>query len=332
MEQRVSTTTVGMKSEPRTVRPFIGIDAADEAMEKIRFVVNGEEHQALEGSPGNLVLTDSDLAAATITLHLPDSEEVRGAVDKTGVPVGDCAFFVLARGRTHRASAALYAEYLAKAQVPTELTVDRDRFPLILRDRSGFNLTVAVVLMHNNTPEPLRPSMPGTWLARRDFRITPERDESSFSPEPLTDALRAEYSIPSGSTSFIKIEDNLETAEPISEAVRVFVDEKVLNTLHAAPNEPLAKYIQTDLAVTTMVTVAHAAYQRIAKPGGAVTEAELDAYAGIKLFFTNVAGSLGKSIDEVLAMCTQPDILRAHLADAFGSLKATNAALKGVDA
>ena len=112
----------------------------------------------------------------------------------------------------------------------------------------------------------------------------------------------------------------------------MFVDERVLNTLHAAPNEPLAKYIQTDLAVTTMVTVAQAALQRIAKPGGSVTAAELDAYAGIKMFFTNVAGSLGKSIDQVLTLCAQPDMLRAQLADAFGSLKATNAALKGVDA
>lgn len=332
MEQRVSTPTGHMKSEPRTVRPFVGIGAADEAMEKVRFVVNGDEHEAVEGGPGNLVLADGDLASATITLCLPDVEEVRAAVEKTGVPVGDCAFFVLARGRTHRASAALFAGYLHKATIPTELDVDRDKFPLILRDRSGFNLIVAVVLMHNNTPEPLRPTMPGTWLCRRDFRITPERDESSFSPEPLTDALRTEYGIPGGTTSFIKIEDNLETAEPISEAVRVFVDEKVLNTLHASPNEPLAKYIQTDLAVTTMVTVGQTAYQRIAKPGVTVTEAELDAYPGVKLFFANVATALGRSIEEALAMCTQPDVLRTHLADAFGSLKATNTALKGVDA
>lgn len=321
-----------MKSEPRTVRPFIGIDAADEAMEKVRFVVNGDEHEALEGGPGNLVLAEGDLAKATITLRLPGIDKVRAAVNETGVPLSDCAFFVLARGRTHRASAALYAGYLQKATIPTELDVDRDQFPLILRDRSGFNLIVAVVLMHNNTPEPLRPSMPGTWLCRRDFRITPERDESSFSPEPLTDALRAEYGIPRGAMSFVKIEDNLETAEPISDAVRVFVDEKVLNTLHASPNEPLAKYIQTDLAVTTMVTVGQTAYQRIAQPGVAVTEAELDAYAGVKLFFANIAATLGKSVDEVLTMCTQPDLLRAHLADAFGSLKATNAALKGADA
>lgn len=332
MEQRVSASTVHMKTEPRTVRPFIGIEAADEAMEKVRFVVDREEHEALEGRPGNLVLADGDLASATISLHLPEIDAVREAVDKTGVPVSDCAFFVLARGRTHRASAALYAGYLHKATIPTELDVDRDTFPLILRDRSGFNMTVAVVLMHNNTPKPLRPSMPGTWLCRRDFRITPERDESSFSPEPLTDALRTEYGIPGGTTSFVKIEDNLETAEPISDAVRVFLDERVLNTLHASPNEPLAKYIQTDLAVTTMVTVAQSAYQRIAKPGGAVTEAELDAYPGVRLFFANLAAALGKSIDEVLTICTQPDLLRAHLAHAFGSLKATNAALKGADA
>ena len=163
----MSTATIGMKSEPRTVRPFIGIETADEAMEKVRFVIDGAEHEALKGSPGNLVLNDSDLMAATITLHLPDIDEVRAAVDNTGVPVGDCAFFVLARGRTHRASPALHAEYLLKADIPTELVVDRDKFPLILRDRSGFNLIVAVVLMHNTTPKPLNPTClaPGSHAA-----------------------------------------------------------------------------------------------------------------------------------------------------------------------
>lgn len=320
------TTVLATRHESKTVRPFVGVEAAGTVMERVRLKVNGEERE-----PGSIVLSDDDLEGADLRLMLPDFDSLRSAVEQNGRSHLDCAFLILARSHTHRVCRPLYHEVLRKADLPAEFVLDRAHpdSDLILNDLEGFSLVVAVYLIRDLHPEPLQPHKVGTWLAKADFKVDREKSYSSFSPLPLTPELRAELDLPAQTPSFIEVKDNLLEADPVSEAVTVYYDVELLNILHANPGDPLVKQTQIDLAAQTMSVIAQSAVARIRghKKGAPAAPEDLDQHPGVKVFFQSLATQQSTDLATVIARAEEADTLRAHISGAMSLRDATFAAL-----
>lgn len=311
-----------LRSETAIVRPFGGISEADIPLDDVKLLVNGTPHE-----PGTIVLPEASLTSANLTLVLPDVEEVCKHVEQTSVPLEDCGLVILAAGKTHRVT-WVHREYLRSAAWPTEFQMPRDQAPLVLRDPAGFTLTTAIVLLNELTPRPPRPHLAGTWLARRDFRLSPELDDTAFSPEELTDAIRAFHKLPPGVLRYVQVDDPL-VEEGLSDAVRVFVDPAVLNLLLVSPSDAASVQVQTELAVITTETVAQKVAIALANRDRPLTHDELTAFPATERFMVNLADSLSAKVDHVLAWsATQTEYLRARLESAFDMKAVTARALK----
>ncbi|KMO75871.1 hypothetical protein MOBUDSM44075_02400 [Mycolicibacterium obuense] len=232
----------------------------------------------------------------------------------------------MATARTHRVSKVVLLENLT-GDWPSELALERSEADLVFNDRAGFNLTVAVVLLNELEPKPLRPHMAGTWLARREFKVSPEVDETSFSPEPLTNEIREYFGLPTGVLRYVSVEGVLDE-ESLSDAVRVYLDEEVLNLLLARPNDSAAVQMQIELAVQATESVAAAIAKELFN--GAVPSAEaLEPAPAARRFYENLARTLDVDLADVLELAAnQLPTLRAQLEAVFGMQAATATALK----
>lgn len=311
-----------IRSETTLVRPYAKIDAADAPLDCVRVLVNGAEH-----APGAIVLPSEEITGSKISIRLPTSKELLDAVDSTVVPTIDCGLVVLASGKSHRASRVIVQSYLKTDDWPQLLELPRQPDDIVLNDRFGFTLTVAVVLLHDLTAEPLRPHMAGTWLARREFTISPEREDTSFSPEALTEEIRAHHQLPAGVLQYVEV-GYWQDADLLSDEVRVYMDPEVLSLLLANPSDGSSVQMQIELAVLATEVVA-VTIARELSTSGAATESLLGPYAAAARFFANVARTTDLSVDDVLHFAAnEPARLRAHLEASFGANAATVRALK----
>lgn len=290
-------------------------------------MVDGTAYEA-----GPVVLPANTLAEAHLALTLPAPSELYSAIEKTVVPTVDCGLVVMAAARTHRVTTILVQDYLRTASWPEEFTISRSGADLVFNDRAGFSLTVAVVLLNDLTREPLRPHVAGTWLARRDFRVSPETEDTAFSPEPLSEEIRNHYGLPNGVMRYVRVDDVLE-ADSISDAVSVYVDPDVLALLHANQSDKFAVQLQTDLAVSVTEAVAGAVTRELSANGAIattdLTADLLDEYPAVSRFIARIADELKLGVADVMYLSREdPLMLRARLEAGFGLSAATNAALK----
>lgn len=310
------------RSETALIRPYAQIDDADSPLESVRLLVGEVSYE-----PGAVVLPDDQLGAE-LRLVLPPPQVLKEAVARTIVPAVDCGLVVVASARSHRISAVLLNEYLKPEAWTEELVLNRSSADMVLNDKGGFSLTVAVVLLHDLEPAPLRPHMAGTWLARRGFNVAPERDETSFAPEELTDEIREFHQLPKDALRYIDVGD-WQAAEVLSDQVHVYLDAQVLNLLYANPDETTGIQMQIELAVQSWETVAATIARELASDGAQPSANSLDAYTAARSFFENLASNLELTVADVLSFAlSEPARLRAHLEAAFGMRAATTAALK----
>jgi len=312
-----------MRSETALVRPFARIVTADKPLDEVIFTVGGKVVE-----PGSVVLPSETLSAADFRLTLPAPDAVRSAVESTCVPMVDCGLVVLGTAHSHRASQVFLQQYLRIADWPTEMELHRNDADLILNDSAGFTLTVAVVLLNDLSAEPLRPSMAGTWLARREFRVSPEAVDASFSPEELTDEVRKFHNLPNGVLRYVHVDEVLEE-ETLSDAVHVYVDPEVLRLLLANPADSSAVQLQVELAIQTTETVAVAIARDLTSDGSPPTPEMLEGRPAAKRFYENLARTLKCSVADALELSTnQCARLRSHLEGAFDMRKVTSSALR----
>lgn len=319
-----------VRSEKYVVRPFSGLQAADDVLDGTVLSVDGTVYE-----PGSVVLDASLLASAKFALHLPTGKEMGDAVDSTPLGSADCGLVITTRALSNRWSHTVLREYVRHVDADPVMEIDRDIDRLVFADAGGFVISVAIVLLHELQPEPLRPNLTGTWLARRDFRVVPERAEFSFSPDELTDELRKQFSLPSNAPSFVHVDvDQLVGADDLSEAVGVYLDSSILRLLQQSQTDPLALHIQSELAVTTMAAVARgglvAMQQDLGRPP---LTADLDDFPAISSLYAQLTKRLNrKSMSALLDLMEDPDAFAAHLRAAFDVGKHTLAALKATPA
>jgi len=317
---------MSVRTERYMIRPFRGLDSADTALKNVALTVDGQHQE-----PGSVVLSNDALSNSAFALKLPGSAvELRKAVDETQVPDVDCCLVVLATANGLRISTILFQRALHEDNFPDVLNINRDSAPLILRNKAGFKITVAIALLNELQPQDLRPHTAGTWLARRDFRVAPELDVSLFTPEPLTEATRAWLKLPEGTLSYIDVPESVITSESISDEVKVYLDEDTLNTLLQNPSDPLSRQIQTDLAATTLNVVVQTMVRAIQSETSTfnVTEVDIGGYPAVESFIKTLAGRLGRDVGTVIRFAQESDRLRAEIQSSFGLRASTARALR----
>lgn len=319
----------GTRSERVTIRPFEGIRDTESVLESVRLLIGGDYHEA-----GSIVVEAEALGKAALQLDLPAQAELRQALKETSVPPKNCALVVIGTSRTHRASTVLLKERLTKdASYQPELTVSREA-SLIFGDLAGFTITVAVVLLDSIPPAPLKPNAAGTWLGRADFAVSPERQETSFSPEELTAAVREAYELPEGAMRFITFDDDLLAAEDLSDAVRVYVESDVLQWLRNDAEDPVSMQQQVDLAIMAYDATAQELVRQIRVEHQDLekflTESDVEPYPAVHRFFEHLAAKCRLSLTDVLRMASDSKMIRPYLEANFDASKYTLRALKEI--
>jgi len=315
------------RKEKYVIRPFEGLDAADSVLDSVRLFIGADEHEA-----GSIVVDVETLAEAEFRLSLPSREDLVSALAATPVSGNDSSLVVVASGRTHRVSDILVHEYpVASASHPTSFQLESAPDILTVGDRGGWTLTVAVVLEHKLVTEPLRPSRPGTWLARRDFRVVPERDETSFSPQELTDEVRDLYKLPKSAPTYVLIErDLLLESESVADGVTVYVDRDILRLLQGSQTDAVAQQMQADLAVETLLVVVQNVLLAIRDVTGTeVSTTDVEGYPGVLRLFQRLANQLGVDLHTTLVLASDPQKLSSHLKAVFGLQTLGIKALRG---
>jgi hypothetical protein len=312
------------RSERKTVRPFLDIDAAEDSLDDVRLIVGDEEHKE-----GPVVLESHVLGTQKIALRLPEIGALRAAVKRMSLKERDCGLVVIAASHTHRYAQVLLRDSIDEASYHVDFALKRLTADLVLNDQNGFILTVAIVLLRDLKQVPLRPYIAGTWLARRVFNISPEKEDTSFSPEELTDAIRDQFGLPKSTLRYIHVDDDVITTNAIGDSVHVYVDGEVLNLLLANPTEPVAVQMQIELAIQATELVAQSVVRFLRDElGHEPSESDLLGYEAPRRFFENLARTLESHTSEVMRMTETPELLRAFLEAAFNMRDATSAALK----
>ena len=244
-----------VRSEKRTVRPFVGISSFDGVLKPVRLQVG-----QTEVGP-NHTIPDHSFLNLALKLYLPlNFEDLATAVKAMDLKPSEVDLVVFATGLTFKKTAVVARwTILEDPNFNDVLAFGTSEFPQTFGDSNkGFDLSVALVLNKRLGQKILRPYLPGTWLSKVDFSIRPERLQSSFAPTPMDSTKKVELKIPGNSLFYLDIRDSVAVATDIEEAITLFVDAQLLGILQSS-SSPVSRAITTLLARQAISSLIHCA-------------------------------------------------------------------------
>lgn len=308
------------------VRPYVGVEALQRSFDLAELVIGENRYPA-----GSILLPADQLPIrnATIEAYL-DLENIRDALGEAGIP-----------GESVRLACVIYGSVIAESRIvadvnlmeaATPFVVGLEESPLILQSPNGFDVRLFLYLAERNTPHPWRPSVPGTWLAFKEYRVSPQVALSRFSPTPLDDGIRQHYGLSPESLTYVRVGDGILDVESLDEDLDVFVDVTILRLLQENPNSALSKYIQLELAVATLwALITKIASLTSAQELGSAVVRTLSEETAAWVVCRDLATVGGLSIDQLLmAARDEPGLLRSVIEVFVSSLKTTSMALREV--
>ncbi len=181
-----------LRTESRSVRPFAKLSPIEELFKSVRLIANDHSYV-----PGAAVIPEANYRNASYKIELGfEISQLKEAIEAANIPFVDTALVCISKSRMLKAMHIQILKPLRKVSTQTEIQLDVEQEPLVYRDKMGFKLFVAVVLIRNLPKELLRPSLTGTWLGQARFSVGPESREISFSPTKLTDGMRIAEDLP----------------------------------------------------------------------------------------------------------------------------------------
>lgn len=240
-----------LRTESRSIRPFANLSQVNDLFESVRIVVNSEEFE-----PGAVVLSEMDFLDAKYRIKLNfDVKTLKKLIEEADIPFVDTALICISKSRMLKTMHIQIIEPLRNLDNQSEILLDTDSHPLVYRDRTGFKLVLAVVLVRNLPKKPLRPHITGTWLGQAKFSVAPETLDFHFSPTRLTDAIRVAEDLPKQSLSFVKIknDDNeMLFEEDFEKITTTYLDEEALALIQVNENDPLSDFMMRNLVKETL--------------------------------------------------------------------------------
>lgn len=315
-----------VRTEKRIVRPFTGLSGIDECLKSTHLILNGEpleEHV--------IVREATELSNDRFVLALEiDVSLVARAVESLKIPEVDVGLAVIATGRSLKATSILLRSPVLAPSIPSQLELDASNYPDIFGDLRGFDLRVCVALLNDIQPQPLRPYRAGTWLAVRDFSVGARGDIlSAFNPQKLTRDVRATYSLPEGTVSYLAVDPSsvLESAD-LAESFSFYIDAALFDLLHANQSSPLGEALQAELVIEFLMGALTTITHDVDEQGMAGDEDSLDANqpaAGLLLGVAERTGCSASKLSDDIRV--DPAKVRANLQAALNLDKRLRKAL-----
>jgi hypothetical protein len=301
------------RSEPRVVRPYSGLSLAERLFrDQIRLAIDGEKRN----DDHTVHLDANSLAEASFELHLECTyTELCDAVGAANLAEVDTELLVIVRSRTLAVSKVVSTYGLSSDHIPKVLPLNRSTEPLAFGDKNGFDITIGLVLVNGVQPRRLKPYIPGTWLAKKDFRIRPIDDGLTFNVQPLTDSIRSENGLPAECLTWMPDvdPDELLEAEAVSDVLALYVDDAWLGWLNADPNSDLSVFQQTQLLVDLLVLMVSAINGAL-KARDATDAAGIAEHEGVSRTLISLGARIEKSPEELLEIAdSSPALLVSHM-------------------
>lgn len=320
MNSRNSST---LSSHQFLVRPYEGLDSVKNALDLTQLVIDEERFPA-----GAVSLPIERLPFQQGSLEIFfDLQEIQDGLASIGLGGADVRIACVVYGSVVAESRVLLDTPLQEAKSP--LCAPLSGAPLIFKSPNGFDVRAFLYLAEDLEPDELRPYVAGTWLSFREFRVSPFSTLSRFSPTPMDDDLRRYFALPVDCMTYIRVGDDLLETESLEDDVDVFLDVSILRLLQESPTSALAKYIQLELAVSTLLAiVTKVAGMDLGNRIGGISS--LDDTAAWALC-AELARTSGQLPDELLISAREdPGFLRAVVEAHLKTLKTTSLTLREI--
>jgi hypothetical protein len=314
------------RSESRVLRPFKGLTKIEKLFEKSTITVSDKPYSA-----GSIILPQAVFEECSYKLIVGFKlDELRSAVDDTGIPYVDTALVLVSRGRTLRTMHVQFVHHLRNDNLPDEIEFDVKGQLLLFKDKAGFISTFALVLSRTLPQEVLSPFLTGTWLGRSRFVVGLQLDPSAISPQKLTKEIRADRKLGEDTLSFIDISPDALEVDNLTDAVTIYLDEDALSLLQTEPYSPMAITVQTQLAcdVVSQLLIKISGLA-IAQYGANATASDLVVGTGARVFVDEVCKKMELPIRTILSeVKDNPSWVLARTQNAFGMRKSMLKSLK----
>lgn len=241
-----------MSSEIRLIRPFDSAVETQSLLEQGIYLEISCDDENFELVPGTSIrnLEPRTLLKANFVLRFR-SENGSSIAKKIE---SECSESLGIDANDIRIAVVIKNRYLKRVDVQHMLTIGEFRnlknIPITSDLRrsihNGWTLTLAVVLNRGLPIVPGRATRRGSWLAKVEFQISSPREGVGFTPLPLTDALREQFKLGSGTTRYALLKDgvSLRESSTVDEVLEYYVDEELLTRLSADSSGKLSKLEQ----------------------------------------------------------------------------------------
>lgn len=244
-----------MSSETRVVRPYLGVERFQSALDGASLTVGAEIV-----FPGEtLTLSGSAFRSDPITLRLGDLEvlmkDLTAAVETAELSLEELDLVVIAR-----------TPYLRMADVVAHIPIDKlDSSEIAVRSsgirafetpHGGCDLDCFISLGTKLPPRPLRAHLKGTWLGRVTFPLRTDLGELGFTPRALTDEVREQYGLPDGALRFVALDGEIAEASGLDDVIQLYLEPSILAELNQGAGTPAGKTLQQQLFLDVIGAIA----------------------------------------------------------------------------
>lgn len=255
-----------MSRENRDIRPFIDLaelEAMWEEFVTIRVIpkTSGQPDPLICSAWSTQRIEPQTLATSDIHIHLPSDQVVlpmlkiaEAFAKRLGLKDAS-AFSVVLYGTS---PFLRFTDELLRCSVSEienwrggqSLVGSGKRPRSLLLPHNGTRFDLVVVLNQSLKKATGMPWRLGTWLAHLQFTLANPAEGIGFTPFPLTDELRAEFGISTGTLFYPRVKPNQpdwQRANYFDDFGEFYVDSEILDHLAVAPREQQSATIQTQI-------------------------------------------------------------------------------------
>ena len=240
-----------VRVENRVIRPYLGIESFDGALQQVQLKVNNKVVQRRE------YFQQPEFSEMQISLRVGITlAELQNSASELELGLENLRLVVFTHSKSLGRTKVLRDWQLAEDKIE-DLDFHSSDLPAVFLDqRSGFEISCALILGSGLSPAPLKVYEKGTWLAISRWEILPDREVSLFSPKPMDRQTKKSLNLDAKALIYVEAKSkSLWAARDIDDAITVWVDEETLNEIATSksPQSRTAEFLLARLALEALV-------------------------------------------------------------------------------
>lgn len=294
-----------VRSQPRTLRPYFGAEAAETLLDEMELVLK-------IGDPPvptrRLIIDEMQMAEISPRLY-PKLSETR--LDEVFGQRRSAFDLVVTLRTPQMLRRELVARYALSGEAPEVVDIP-DQSLGDARLTGLFELGVSICLRDEKDLGAGWPEQIGSWVSRGTFTIGLDRRQSAFRIEILTEAMIKERALPTGTMVWVDVDDLNVVYEEGTACATAYVNEKLHDKFTSGKTHP---------AVTALL-YAEIVCAVLAAPDNGVKEAtEIVSGSPLENIAKNLSTTRALSLRELKKLIDDPARLRATVHDSRGLVK-----------